>query len=92
MRMEIRPGQMDLNILFKEVCDSLMKRIRMQNNIKIKRAGEEFSSFMTSLRNIRTVVSFPSYLSILPEYMTKHTLSNDLIFCLKTYYFPLRRP
>lgn len=92
IRMEINPGQMDLKTLFKEVCESLIKRIRMQNNINIRRAGEAFSSFITSFKNTRTVFNLPSYLSILPEYITKQTLSNDLIFWRKTSYFPFKRP
>lgn len=67
IRIDIRPGQMDLNILFREVWESRMNRMRIQNNIKIKRAGEEFYYFITSFRNKSTVASLPSYLSMLPE-------------------------
>lgn len=67
IKIEISPGQIDLNILLSDVCDSLMNRIRMQKSIRISKAGDEFSSFMTSFKKSKTVLSFPSYLSILPE-------------------------
>lgn len=83
----ISPGHMYLKSLFKEACESLTKRILMQNNIRIKSAGEGFSSFMTSFKDYMTVLSLFSYLSSLPEYITKQTLSNDLILSLVAYAF-----
>lgn len=74
IKMEMSPGHIDLNILLRDVWESLMNNILMQKSINIRRAGDEFSSFMTSFKNNSTVLSFPSYLSILPEYMTKHIL------------------
>jgi hypothetical protein len=67
IRIEISPGQMDLNILLSDVCDKRMNKILMQKSIKMSRAGEEFSSFITSFKNSSTVLSLPSYLSMRPE-------------------------
>ena len=92
IKIDIKPGHIDLNILFREVWDSLMNNILMQKSIKISKAGEEFSYFITSFKNSKTVLNLPSYLSILPEYMTKHILSNDLIFCRRTSSLPFSKP
>ena len=67
MRIAMSPGHIDLNILLRELCDSLIKRILIQNSISISKAGEVFYYFITSLRNSRTVLSLFSYLSTLPE-------------------------
>jgi hypothetical protein len=67
IKIDIKPGQIDLNILFKEVWDNLINNIRMQKSIKINNAGDDVYSFITSFRNKSTVLNLPSYLSILPE-------------------------
>ena len=70
----IRLGQMDLNIRFKEVSDSLMNKILIQKRMRIRSAGEGFSDFITSFRDSSTTRSLFSYLSTLPEYIMKQTL------------------
>lgn len=75
----IRLGQKERNILLRAPSDSLINRILMQNKIRISRAGDGFSDFMTSLSDSSTILSLFSYLSTLPAYITKHTLSKFLI-------------
>ncbi len=67
IKMEMSPGQMDLNILFNDVWDNLMNKILMQKSMRMSNAGEEFSYFMTSFKKSKTVLNLPSYLSIFPE-------------------------
>jgi hypothetical protein len=47
MSTEINPGQTVLNIFINEDCESLINNIRMQNSIKISKAGEDSSYFIT---------------------------------------------
>lgn len=42
IRRVMRLGQKDLNSLFSEFYDNLIKSIRIQNKIKINKAGEGF--------------------------------------------------
>ena len=57
INIEIRPGQIDLNILLREVCESLMNKILIQKNIKINKAGGGFSYFITSFKKDKTEVN-----------------------------------
>lgn len=76
----MRPGQTDRKSLLSETGESRMKRIRMQKRMRIRSAGEGFSSFMTSLSDSSTVRSLLSYLSTRPAYMMKQMRSKLLIF------------
>lgn len=64
----------------------------MQNKIKINRAGDGFSDFMTSFKDSSTTFSLFSYLSTLPEKMTKQTLSKFFIFTLVDSAFLVNKP
>lgn len=88
----MRLGQKDRNILLRDVSDNLITNIRMQNRIRISRAGDGFSDFITSFKDSRTTLSLFSYLSTLPEKMTKQTLSKFLIFTLVDSAFLVNSP
>jgi hypothetical protein len=67
MRTVIKLGQTERKSLLRVMVESRIRRILMQNKMRMRRAGEGLSCFMTSFKDYNTVLSLPSYLSILPE-------------------------
>lgn len=76
-------GQISMNNWLSDISDNLRIRIRIQNNIKINKAGcADYDNFITSEIFYRRPLIFWAYLSFEPLYRIKHILSKLLILFL----------